>query len=103
MKKWNYWQLFKTNVWWEDSHLQLDSWIVFYFKFGRFPGLQNLPRFLRTGMPILPVDLYKKFAGTDTKALVSIHALAALNIHLGGNKNHKLHLANILTIWLIKH
>ena len=49
-------------------------------------------------MPILPVDLHKKFAGTDTKALVSIHALAALNIHLGGNKNHKLHLANILTI-----
>ena len=37
-------------------------------------------------MPILPVNLYKKFAGTDAKALVSIHALAALNIHLGGNK-----------------
>ena len=30
--------------------------------------------------------LYKKFAGTDTKAFVSIHALAALNIHFGGNK-----------------
>ena len=37
-------------------------------------------------MPILSFDLYKKFAGTDTKALVSIHALAALNIHFGGNK-----------------
>ena len=37
-------------------------------------------------MPILPVDLYKKIAGTDVKALVSIHALAALNIHFGGNK-----------------
>ena len=37
-------------------------------------------------MPILHVDLYKKFAGTDAKALVSIHALAALNIHFGGNK-----------------
>ena len=37
-------------------------------------------------MPISPVDLYKKFAGTDAKALVSIHALAALNIHFGGNK-----------------
>ena len=37
-------------------------------------------------MPISHVDLYKKFAGTDAKALVSIHALAALNILFGGNK-----------------
>ena len=37
-------------------------------------------------MPISPVDLFKKFAGRDTKALVSIHALAALNIHFGRNK-----------------
>ena len=37
-------------------------------------------------MPISPVDLYKKFAGTDAKALVSIHALATLNIHFGRNK-----------------
>ena len=38
-------------------------------------------------MPISPVDLYKRFAGTDAKALVSIHALAALNIYFGGNKH----------------
>ena len=37
-------------------------------------------------MPISLVDLHKIFAGTDAKALVSIHALAALNIHFGGNK-----------------
>ena len=37
-------------------------------------------------MPISSVDLYKKFAGTDAKLLVSIHALAALNMHFGGNK-----------------
>ena len=37
-------------------------------------------------MPISPVDLYRKFAGADAKGLVSIHALAALNIHFGGNK-----------------
>ena len=37
-------------------------------------------------MPISPVDLCKKFAATDAKTLVSLHALAALNIHLGGNK-----------------
>ena len=46
----------------------------------------NLPYFLKTDMPITPVHLYKKFAGTDVKALVLIHALAALNIHFGGNK-----------------
>ena len=33
-------------------------------------------------MPMLPVDLYKKFAGTGAKALVSIHALAALGEYL---------------------
>ena len=37
-------------------------------------------------MPTSPVDLYKKIAGTDAKALASIHALATLNIHSGGNK-----------------
>ena len=37
-------------------------------------------------MPISPVDLYKKFAGTDAKALVSIHTLAALNANFGRNK-----------------
>ena len=74
--------------------LKLDCWIAFCFKFGRFPGSQklvsipkvNLPYFLRTDMPISPVDFYNKFAGTDAKALVSFHSLAALNIHFGGNK-----------------
>ena len=37
-------------------------------------------------MPISPVDLYKKFPGREAKWLVSIHALAALNIHFSGNK-----------------
>ena len=37
-------------------------------------------------MPISPVDLYKKFPGTDAKVPVSIHALVALNVHFGGNK-----------------
>ena len=84
----------RENFWSEDAFSQLDTQIAFYFKFGRFPGSQklvsipkvNLPYFLKTDMPISPVDLYKKFAGTDAKALASIHALAALNIHFGGNK-----------------
>ena len=84
----------KENFWWEDIVPELDSWILFYFKPGRFPGSQKLisipkvrlPFFLKTDMPISPVDLYRKFARTDAKGLVSTHALAALNIHFGGNK-----------------
>ena len=84
----------RENFWSEDAFSQLDTQIAFYFKFGRFPGSQklvsvpkvNLHYFLKADMPILPVDLYKKFAGTDAKALASIHVLAALNIHFGRNK-----------------
>ena len=69
--------------------------IAFFFKHGRFPGSQKLitlpqikiPSFLRTDMPVSPIGLFKKFAGTDAKALVSFQALAALNIYLGGNKD----------------
>ena len=42
---------------------------------------------MKTGIPISPVDLYRIFAGTDAKALVSFQAITALNIHLGGDKN----------------
>ena len=95
----------RQNSWWEDVHLQLDSWIAFYFECGRFPGSQklmsipkvNLPKFLRTDMVISPVDLVKKIAGTDAKVFSSIHALAALNIHLGRNK-YISQIALILTI-----
>ena len=72
----------------------MDCWVPFYFKYGRFPGSQKLisiPQvkllfFLKTDIPISPVDLFKKFTGTDAKVLVSVHALAALNIHFGGNE-----------------
>ena len=84
----------RENVWAENVVTDLDCWIAFYFKHGRFGSSQKLisipqvklPFFLRTNMLISPVDLYKKFAGADAKALVSIHALAALNIHFGRNK-----------------
>ena len=87
-------EFLSENFWAENVVTDLDYWIAFYFKNGRFPGSQKLiliphvklPFFLRTDVPISPVDLYKKFAGTDAKALVSIHALAALNIYFGGNK-----------------
>ena len=84
----------RENFWWEGVVQELDSWVAFYFKHGGFPGSQKLISiakvslrfFLKIDMPVSPVDLYKKLAGTDAKGLVSIHALAALNIHFGGNK-----------------
>ena len=73
----------------------LDSWIAFYYHFGRFPGSENftnvprvnMPGFLKTEMPLLHLHLYKKFSGTDAKGLVSLHGLAALNIYFGGNQH----------------
>ena len=84
----------RENIWVENVVSQLDCWISFYFQHGRFPGSQklisipkvNLPCFLKTDMPISPVDLYKKFAGTHAIALISVHGLGALNIHFGRNK-----------------
>ena len=85
---------YRENFWAEHVVTQLDCWVAFYFKHGRFPGSQKLisipqvkaPHFLKTDIPVLPIDLYKNFAGTEAKALTSIRALAALNIHFGGNK-----------------
>ena len=85
---------YREKFWADHVVTELDCWISFYFKHGRFPGSQNLiaipqvktPPFLKTDIPISPIDLFKKFAGTDAKALVSIQGLAELNIHFGGNK-----------------
>ena len=85
--------LLSKTYWWKDCMKQLDSWIAFYYHFGRCPGSPNwtnvphvnMPIFLKTEMPLLPFHLYKKFVGTDAKGLVSLHGLAALNIYLGGN------------------
>ena len=64
-------------------------------KHGRFLGSQKLavlpqveiPSFIKTEIPLSPVDLQKKIAGTNAKELVSFQELAALNIHLGGDKD----------------
>ena len=94
----------KENFWAENVAANLDCWVSFYFKHGRFPCSQKLISilqvklafFLKTDMPISPVDLYKKFAGTNAKALVSIHDLAALiYILVEINTYPKQHLANI--------
>ena len=85
---------YRENFWADHVVTQLDCWIAFYFQDGRLPGSQKLiaipqvktPPFLKTDIPISPIDLFKKFAGIDAKALVSIQGLAALNIRFGRNK-----------------
>ena len=72
----------------------LDCWFEFYFHKGRFPGSEDLimvPQsqiqpLVKKQTPLSPIDLYQNFAATDARALVSIQALAALNIHLGGDE-----------------
>ena len=69
----------------------LDSWVAFYYKFGRFPGSPNLvilpeihiPQTIKSSTQLSLIDLYKKFNAGQTKGLVSIQALAALLIHFG--------------------
>ena len=53
------------NVLGKNVVVQLDLWLAFYYKYGRFPSSQkfvsipqvNIPIFLKTEMPISPVDL----------------------------------------------
>ena len=58
----------------------LDNWVSFYFKHGRFPGNGDLTILPQTQLPKLidqlsvevsPVELYKKFGNGDAKSLVS--------------------------------
>ena len=51
----------------------------------RVPQAQILP-FIKTQIPLSLIDLYQNFKATDARPLVSIQALAAINIHLGGDK-----------------
>ena len=79
----------------ENLIQDLDHWVSFFFDKRRFPGSQDLvmlpqpkiPDFVRTLMALSPIDLYKKFSSTNAKALVSIQALAALNVYIGGDKD----------------
>ena len=72
----------------------LDCCCKFYFHEGMFPGSQELTRvpqaqilpFIKMQMPLSLIDLYQNFKATDARPFVSIQALAAINIHLGGDK-----------------
>ena len=73
----------------------LDSWVSFYFKHGRFPGNNDLTILPQTSLPSLvdelsvevsPVQLYEKFKNTDSKNLVSFQAIVALFLYYDGEK-----------------
>ena len=84
----------RENFWTKRVAHELDCWIAFFFSKGRFPGSQKLimlpradiPDFVKTETPLSPIDLYIKFKATES---VSIQAIAALNIHLGGDISKK--------------
>ena len=78
-----------------DDVKNLDSWVSFYFKHGRFPGNNDLTILPRTNLPsvvdqlsveVSPVQLYEKFKNTDSKNLVSFQAIVALFLYYGGEK-----------------
>ena len=46
----------------------------------------EIAKFFKSQTPLLPIDLYQKYKATDAKTLVSIQGLAALNIHLDGDR-----------------
>ena len=68
---------------------------TFFYKFGRFPAVEKLavvprgsiPSFVRTKDILSPFVLYEFFNQTDAHVLVCVQFLAALNSHLGGEKN----------------
>ena len=47
----------------------------------------DIPNFVKTETPLSLIDLYQKFKATDAKVLTSVQAIAALNMHLGGDRD----------------
>ena len=73
----------------------LDSWVAFYYKHGRFPGNSELTILPQSQNPNLidplsvglsPVDLYNKFRSGDAKGLVSFQVVHALFIYYGSER-----------------
>ena len=81
----------KTNEF--SDHNIIDTFGEFFQQHRRFPGSQDLivvsrpeiPYFIKTDKIISTNQLFEKFSSSDVRGLVSIQALAALNIYLGGN------------------
>lgn len=66
----------------------------YFFAFGRFPATNkltvaptgNVPSFVHWRDVFWPSELPKRYNLIDTRGLVCVHFLAALNVHLGGDK-----------------
>ena len=73
------------------DHNITSTFCNFFQQRGRFPGSQDLiviprpeiPYFIKTNKIIFTNQLYDKSSSTDAHGLVSIQALAALNIYYG--------------------
>ena len=73
----------------------LDSWVAFYLKHGRFPRNQELIILPQGQNPYLidplsvglsPIELYNKFGSGESKGLVYFQAVVALFIYYGGER-----------------
>ena len=79
-----------------SDHNIIDTFCEFFQQHGRFPGFQDIivvPRpaityFIKTDKIISTNQLFENFSSSDALGLVSIQALAALNIYLGGKAKH---------------
>ena len=66
----------------------------FCFAFGRFPAINKLtvvptgdvPSFVQSSNVISRSELHKRFKLGNTRGLICVHFLVALNVHLGGDK-----------------
>ena len=87
----------------------------FFKKFGRFPAINELrivptvdmPKFVNWNV-ISPSKLYEEFNSENGRGLVCVYFLAALNIHLGGEKIiskkcKKMQWVNFTIIYQCKH
>ena len=84
-------------------------------KFGRFPAINELRIVPMVDMPkfvdwnvISPSKLYEEFNSENSRGLVCVYFLAALNIHLGGEKIiskkcKKMQWVNFTIIYQCKH
>ena len=76
-----------------SEHNIIDTFGEFFQQHGRFPGSKDLivvprleiPYFIKSDKIISTNQLFEKFNSSDTQGLVSIQALGALSIYLGGN------------------
>ena len=78
----------------EEDFLKLDTWISFYYRFGRFPGEQELTILPQSEKPktinplsteFSPLELYKEFGKRSSKNIVSFQAIVALYLRHGGS------------------